>query len=241
MPVYVMFQATHDVFTRGSAPTAAAIQGALERVQTTVNTAPAAARPLQLGNWVGAPRVTRVALLVSTGGRKTRAAWLYEFPDLSDDPALQSEVRRYESIRRERLRTQALENLRRYAGGAAWQNAILTDYNAGINGTVDWWRSGQAADTVTRDAFDLNQQLGSSTEENPVGPDTTHRPPALDPLSPLGGSPLVANALGALKWIVIGGVVLYVAGPALRDVLSASGRRYASRSAARANPKRRRR
>jgi hypothetical protein len=213
-----VFTARNAVLTQGNAPTAAEIEGALRSVQTRSNTAPAAANPLGLGDWVGPrARVTRQALLAIDNHRVTLVAWPYCFPQIDTTTDL---GRRADADRRARLLSQAQGNLARLPrSGDAWSGFALAPYDPVANGGMDWWQNGGAGgagDTHTRDAFDLNQQLGdTSTIENPVGP--PHATPA--GLHVPGGVTDSVNAVGRLvvtgAVVAAGGVALWYAWPLL--------------------------
>ena len=211
-----VFTARNEVFTQANAPTAAEIETALRAVQTTSNTDAAAAHPLGLGDWVGPKaRITRNAVLISTGGRVTNVSWLFQFPnDSTDDAAGQQR----DADRFNRLLTQAQTNLQRLPrSGGNWSDFALIPYEPSANGSVAWWQNGGrggAGDTPTRDGFALGQQFGQNEgTDNPLGP-TTSRPPNLRT------PPIVRDATGLVIAIgVVAGIVYF--GPPIARGLSA--------------------
>jgi hypothetical protein len=212
-------------------PDADTIEAAFRRVQTADNTAPAVARPLNLGRWVGPrPRVTRVMDLRRS---VTRAAWLLDLPPWIT-PTNDEErrlVQRAENDRNERTIDQTWENLRRMTGEGGWVRPSLIPHDPRVHGPVSWWTTPEASTTRTRDGWDRNQIIGGGVNENPIGPNVVTgsdgRPLPTTP--PPTQIPQVgeqaASAMRSLATIAVVGGVLYVAGPALRALFSGSGAR----------------
>lgn len=214
VPGAFVFTARNEVFTQGNAPTAAEIEGALRNVQTTANTSPAAAAPLGLGNWVGPrARITRTAVLLSTGGRVTNVAWLFQFPDDSTPDAAGAQR---DADRFNRLLSQATTNLQHLPrSGGNWADFALIPYEPSANGSIAWWQNGGpggAGDTATRDGFALGQQVGQNAgTDNPIGP-TTQRPPDL------AAPPLVRDLTGLLVAAGVVAGLVYFGPPLARAV-----------------------
>ncbi|MEO8071312.1 MAG: hypothetical protein ABI652_07905 [Acidobacteriota bacterium] len=210
--------ATNEVTFSTNSPTAAQIEGALQAIPVVATRADRAARGLpDDGGWVGSARITRRANALPPGGRLTDVAWLYSWPDRIPASAEATTA----GLIQEYIRANAVVALPVSAG---WKDISIVPYNPTTNGTVAWWESGDAGRTVTRDAFDLNQQTGSNqTRDNPTGPTTTHAPD-FDPLGTHDPNSAMNKLLGlatTLAWVA-GGIaaMVYVVGPIVGAVLS---------------------
>ncbi len=138
------------------------------------------------GTWVGpSPRITRTAPL---GAFHTAVAWVYAWPTAA--PWRTGAPMRALS---EELRANVLREL-----GDGWSVEVLT-FDPAAHGSLDWWRTGGAAVTNTRDAAPvLTDRLRQP--DNPTGPTV---PTA-------SGVPWLALGLGAA--VVVGlGVAVYSA------------------------------
>ena len=109
-------------------------------------------------NWVGLPRVTRVA---QPPAFRTTVAALYGWPSTLIVPPVQALV---DSVARQ-LRAQSSD-----WGEVTWQN-----YAPAAHGALEWWRDGAASITRTRDEFPTEAGRLDAAE-NPTGPttDATH-------------------------------------------------------------------
>ncbi len=203
---YFLVYAQQQVSSQTDASSAASIQAALDTASSFQDNSCGVTIG---GSWIGAPRVTRQATLALSGGRTTRVAALFQYPD---SPVLDTTVRQC---------IQNLVNLQLSTLGQGWGTAQTLDYNPVTNGDVNWWASGQAASTHTQNAFDLNQQTGNtSSVENPTGPQLASNPGDLNPPSPLPS----LNSITTVG-IVIGGLaVLYLAWPVLSGISSGISR-----------------
>lgn len=216
--------AEQQVATQPDAASAAAIQGALQNVITYQDNS---CNITVGGSWVGSPRITRQASAdilspLNPTTRTTRVSWLFQYPDGgASDAAIQNCVK-------------SIADLYLVQTGAGWQPSQIISYNPATNGSVDWWTSGQAAQTATKDAFNLNQQRGgTSTIENPTGPQSV--PPPAD-LGIPGVSADTGSTLVTLAYVAAGVAVLYLLSPIIASIGSNTMRRPAR---AVANPTRR--
>jgi hypothetical protein len=226
MTRYFMVTAQQQVMTQADAATYAQIQGALD---TALSFQDNSCGVTIGGSWVGPPRVTRQASISIANDRITRFAALFSFPDspVTDDTARQC------ILNLVNLQLPFLNPAGTFSLSTNWSNAAITEYNPGSNGSVDWWASGQAANTHTKDAFDLNQQTGhTSTIENPNGP-TVLTPGDLQ--SPLPN--ITSSGLMTTVYVVGGAIALYFLWPVLsgaRTAASNASRGYQMRSRQRA-------
>lgn len=205
-----LLTATNEVTFSTNSPTAAQIEGALQAIPLVAARASRAAHGLpDYGGWVGSPRIVRRANALPPGGRLTDIAWLYSWPDSSSVTA-----------------QTVADYIRSTAGGTGadvgsvaialpasdgWRDVRIIPYNPAVNGSVEWWSSGAASQTITKDAFDLNQQTGSNRSvENVLGPVSIRPPDLANPLGPL---------MDLVPWVVGGLVVVYVVGPLLQAML----------------------
>lgn len=139
-------------------------------------------------NWIGLPRVTRVA---QPPAFRTTVAALYAWPSSVVVAPKQALV---DSVARQ-LRAQSSD-----WGPVTWQ-----DYAPGAHGDVEWWRSGQAAVTRTRDEFPTEAGRLDAAE-NPIGPttDATHPTTVATAASDAFGAG--GSLLTTLVWVaVLGG------------------------------------
>jgi len=158
----VVITATERSTLSASAPSYDAITRALQ----------AARIGLDGSNWIGPPRVTRVA---QPPAFRTTVAALYAWPSSVVVPPVQALV---DSVARQ-LRAQSSD----------WGPVTAYTHAPGAHGEVEWWRSGQAAVTRTRDEFPT--EAGRlDAQENPTGPTTN----ATHPTTVTGA---VGDALGA--------------------------------------------
>lgn len=218
--------------TQADAPSAPAIQGALQAILGLQDNSCGITVG---GSWVGSPRITRIAIANPfQAGRITRFAALFQYPDGgASDADIQHCIK-------------TLADFQLPLIGPNWQASQILPYDPNTNGSLDWWSSGQAAATHTQNAFDLNQQLGgTSTAENPTGPQAASNPANLNPfgsgLNPLANPTGDTSASMTLLYVGIAGVALYFLWPVLaagRDIVAA--RMQARPQAARTNPRKRR-
>lgn len=122
---------------QGNEPDAAAIERAFAGVNLGA----------RLGGFVGRPRITRE--LVTDGdttsrGLYTRAVGLFALPDTDY-------ARQHQTFTVGQARSQVLAALARETGSSDWTQRPLGSYFPDVNGSVEWWSSGQAAQTATRD------------------------------------------------------------------------------------------
>lgn len=178
MPGSLVAYAEERSQLESSAPTAAAITEALRRVTFSP------------GAWLGpAPRVTRVARIGV--GFLTRAAWVWQWTTAHTDDAVANVLQDW---CRQELGAMP---------GAAWTNSVYR-FTPALNGTLEWWSSGQAAVTHTRDEFPvLAGRLDA--EENPVGPTTN----ATHPTTAGDAARAVANRVDDwIPWVAGAAIVL---------------------------------
>jgi hypothetical protein len=208
---YFLVYSQEETLTQTGASTAAEIQGALNAAIGQQN----ACGVTIGGSWVGSPRITRQANLSLSTGRTTHVAWLFQYPE---SPVTESTVQQC---------IKAVVDLQLALLGD-WQPSQILSYNPATNGSVDWWASGQAAATHTQNAFDLNQQFGgTSTIENPTGPQLATPPGNLTP----PGLPSL-DSIKTVAWIVGGAIALYYVWPVLsgtRGAIVRSQKRSATR------------
>ena len=150
------------------------------------------------GFWVGpGPRVVR--------GRfdpcvvRTTLSWLYEYRE-SQDPTI------LPNTWMQTIANPVIERLRRSLEqanvvGGDWRPPTLTAYDPTVHGSVEFWRSGQATNSRTRNGVDLGE------EENRVGPNDA---PGFRQRTTLPR--LLEDTLGPTKYLLIGVGVLAVVG-----------------------------
>jgi len=232
-----LLTATNEVTFSTNSPTAAQIEGALQAIPIVAARADRAARGLpDDGDWVGSARITRRANVLPPGGRLTDIAWLYSWPDRTPASVEASTATEIASYILSKARDATFDGAAALPESAGWRNVAIVPYNPAVNGSLEWWRSGDASRTVTRDAFDLNQQTGSNaTRDNPTGPTTVHAP-NFSPLGTDDPNSAMNKLLGlatTVAWVAGGiAVLVYVVGPLVGAVLSPKP--------ARTNPYRRR-
>lgn len=194
MPGILVTSSEFSVF-EASMPTAAAITNAFARYTPKRN-------PI-LGQWVGpAPRVTRKSVL---GGFETDASWLYTWPN--SDFTTQN----IEALKRN-LHDQVRDGLAELS--SAWSEPVLIPYSTALHGDVNWWLTGQAANTQTREVPAMGIARITDAPENPVGPTTNDTHPTTVPQAfrDLFESPWA--------WVIVGGVALFVAYPYVKPFLA---------------------
>lgn len=222
MDAFILF-VENEVSTQAAAPTAAQVESTLRLLPVNGN------REFKLhaglpgdAGFVGNARITRVARVGLPGGRVTRVAWLYQWPDPPGATPEQN-AQLYADVVRN-----VLANVQTYmptewtingtTQATGWKPPIAVHYDPATNGSIAWWESptGSYA-TTTRDTFNLNQQMGDqSTIDNPIGP-TTNRAPDFDPFhtsNPDSTLNKLIDVATTLAWVVGGVAVLYyVVGP----------------------------
>lgn len=182
MPRY-MVTATEKSATLAGAPSSAAIL-------TVLNDAARAG-----GDWVGpAPRVTKTLHTPSpTQGYWTTFAWPIDV---------------HEGLLEDRLR--AVREGVAYALSriGTWYNLSITPYSESLNGPTDFWTSGNAARTRTRDDFPSGTAR-LDPDENPIGPNDpeTRLPTALDRLG--GAADKAVDTIQAVTTLLVVGAVVY--------------------------------
>lgn len=176
-----------------NAPTAAAITAAFRRARL-------AGGAQDRGDWLGpAPRIVRTATVGERFG--TWAAWVYAWP--TDAPAGGWSL----GPPSDALGQELVNNLARELAGVSggWQTVTATDYARAVNGGLEWWASGEASSTRTRDEFPTGTgRLDAS--ENPRGPTTDATHPST-PGQVLGA---VGGAAESAVWgvVILGGLYL---------------------------------
>ncbi len=230
MGAFVLF-VENEVSSQASAPTAVDIEAVLRSLPVNGNREFKLAAGVPDGaGFVGNARVTRVARVGLPGGRVTRVAWLYQWPD--PPGATQAQLNQLYTDVVNSVIVNTSTYLTNSGIGSSWtstgwKHPVAVPYDPAINGTVDWWTSptGSVA-TATRDSFDLNQQLGQNGSiDNPIGPTTAHAPD-FDPFNtnnPNGALNKAFDAVTTLAWVIGGVAVLYyVVGPIIQAVVPKS-------------------
>ncbi len=213
MGAFILFL-ENEVSFRTQSPSAGTIESALQAIPLVAARATRQASGLlDNGGFVGSARITRRTNLLPPGGRLTDVAWLYSWTPRAT-PALEAEAEREIA---DYIRTEAARFLPGVVG--TWKAPQVLPYNPAVNGSVEWWSSGEASRTNTRDAFDLNEQTGSNASvDNPTGP-TTNRAPDLDPLRTGDPNSAFNKLLDLVPWVVGGLAIYYIGGPILQAVL----------------------
>ena len=176
------------------------------------------------------------SLVTSAQSPQVHIAWVFSLPQ--DDPGTAQTVAAA-------MRSALNSNLH-----GSW-SASVVPYNASLNGSIDWWQSGQAAQSPTRDQFSA-----TASNENPVGPTTAQNTAQslldslqnLNPFRPPPGgtnSPVdaITRLLTTAGIVIAGGTLLYLAWPLLSGLRTTASARQSARARyarARANPSRRR-
>lgn len=122
--------------TQGNEPSADAIDRAFASVNLGT----------RLGGFIGRPRVTRELVTdgaVTQRGLYTRAVGLFAVPDTDYG-------RSHQAFSESQARAQVLAALQRETGSSDWVARPSPTYFPDQHGSVEWWRSGQAAQTSTR-------------------------------------------------------------------------------------------
>lgn len=179
-------------------------------------------------HWVGAPRITRTGGPVFNINTSVAALWAM-------GPRDDATLRRDLATLAERVQG-SLARIDR----SDWGTVTITPYNPTTNGPLEFWSTGAAARTTTRDD---PPGVTTSPPDNPRGETT----PDTHPGSPLPHLPDPIDFLDALKWVVVpvaavGG--LLAARPYFDAVFGGRGARggkSAKGDPARTNPRSRRR
>lgn len=183
-----------------SAPTAEGIASALRAARMGPR--------VEDGDWIGpAPRVTRVAELGAVRGFRTRVTWLYGWPaggPWDERPAL-AELRR---LLAERVAGKLAEEL-----GGDWRAPEAVVWSATLNGSVEWWKSGNAARTRTANEFPTGAGRFDPVE-NPTGPDAGRHPSTVGETVDRARRGLRRSGLGGLA---VGGLALWLGSKLLED------------------------
>lgn len=186
----VIVAAVERSYFESSAPGSTAIRVAFTKYTPHTNRL--------LGAWVGpAPRITRRAIL---GQFETTATWLYAWDDTPYT------TQNWQALQ-ERVRSAVQDGLAELSSD--WGDVTVTPYDPRVNGSVQWWQSGSAAVTRTRDEFPTGAGR-LDAPENPTGPTTERTHPST--LGTVLGS-------GVMPW-VLGGAALIFLGPPLIGMLS---------------------
>lgn len=236
MSFYYVMTTTETSVLQGNAPTYNAIVNALQALQ------------INGGEWLGpGPRVVR-SFSVGLSGNITNVTWAFALDAPYDQAGADSAAQV----------VGAQAQIALLAVSSDFSTVAVTPLDPTLNGTADWWSSGQAAATQTRDNFpELGARL--SAGENPVGPDTsaTTLPTLgggigdlLNKAAPPGSAGAqVLSFLTTAMYFAAGGVALYFLWPVLtgaRNVASsvvdanAPTERRRRSQRARNNPRRRR-
>lgn len=163
------------------------------------------------GSFVGpGPRVVRRSLLQEAGTLtlpqscpvQTSAAWLFSYPD---PPAGLNQSSYVSTIQRQ-LRADLGRTLESGANnvGGMWAPPTFVAYDPALHGPLEFWTSGQAGNTRTRNGADAGQ------EENRVGPDASERFQRRETASDFidrhkfwllaGGAVVAVGAVGFVAW-----------------------------------------
>lgn len=227
MPAIVITSQERNVF-HSDAATADQLQQALTSAASQFQSMPrpADAPPnADSGGWVGpAPRIVRWHDLSLTNPPDvTNVAWVYSWS--TDDP----KWNRYVTQTMQSLVTQnllAISNGRSPHDGN-FTTATAQSFDPAINGSLNWWADGTAANTQTRYVLPPFS-MGSVTDpltwtdvtprDNPVGPGvltTLANAPSRGP-----SVPDVTKLLEVVAWLAAGGIVVYLTWPLLMGLRS---------------------
>lgn len=188
--------------TQGNEPSADAIDRAFAAVNLGT----------RLGGFIGRPRITRELVTdgaVTQRGLYTRAVGLFAVPDTDYG-------RSHQAFSESQARAQVLAALQRETGSSDWVARPSPTYFPDHHGSVEWWRSGQAAQTSTRSSGMVELFATQVAAERADGPNL-----------PLQGTTYADAAGGAAQATMERGVL------AAQDAAAAIGN--AAASAARAN------
>jgi hypothetical protein len=93
--------------------------------------------------------------------------------------------------------------------GKNWVDVQAIPYDPAVHGSLDWWRSGQAAATHT--SRDFAELISLQYTENPIGPDDPNQRPQNLPEIFRQGSQLASQASDLAKSIKFAGYMVLAA------------------------------
>lgn len=145
----------------------------------------------QWGEWIGpGPRVVRFQTS-SVSAYQTHATWVAFWPDTDFTRE------RFEWLEQHLVQVLS-QNLKAITGSSDWSPVIEAPYEPAVNGPVDFWKSGQATATRTRD---VSGGTLTGAHENPLGPDHLVPSTGLN-LGNVGRWVLVGGVLTGLVWVL---------------------------------------
>lgn len=163
------------------------------------------------GGWVGPrARITRQAIIGQSF--QTHAAYLYQWPDNA-----------FTAAHIDYMRAQLLAQVQQMLQPTGDWTVTLEGYAPATNGSIDWWSSGNASITTTRDDFPTTTGRVDATE-NPTGPTTAATHPSTPGQVAAGIGSGLSSILSPVTLLVVA-VAAVILGP---DLLKASKGRGAS-------------
>jgi hypothetical protein len=152
-----------------------------------------------LGRWAGPLRITRTGDL--TAPSTVSVSGLFLFAPVATPPDLRAPLMGADTPadRLRRAVDRELGELVSLIPGVSWAPARVAPYQPARNGDLDWWTSGEAARTNTREPLAPGAGL-TAPRDTPDGPTTpeTRPPNTTDPLGSLRDALPWVVALGAL-------------------------------------------
>ena len=199
---------------------------AIERSTFDVNSPPAAdinrifrQTTAGWGGWIGpSVRVTRQFRSTATDDSETHAANLYALPD-------DQNTRDHGAHIMQTFATTLGNALQTLSEGQTfsynWAPVEVIPYNPRVHGSVEWWRSGRAAQTRTRDSFPTGTARLEATE-NPIGPTDESQVAGAGIAGWLGQ---ISGALGSAALPLLGVVAAFMLLPTLTQAMNARAAR----------------
>ena len=200
-------------------------------------------------SWIGGqPRITRTSVLGSANARTT-VVWPFRIPPGVPVHLRQAYARMFanggrndtletgraislDSVVESTLPITAWDRLTDETPaeiGSSWEPADVAPYNVAVNGPMNFWESGEASNTLTR-----NETRAGIVDQNPVGPDTAATTPT-GLLPGVAGGLTMKGAADIVPWIGAAAVALSVAYVVSKFVSSPSPRREAPPATPRTN------
>lgn len=187
--------------------------------------------------WVGpGPRVTRKTDPLTLHANITQFSW----PITVDAPTLataDSIAHQTASVVQAALRGSLFSRVVDSTISSGWSTVTVAPFSLDVNGTLEWWQSGQAVQTQTRDAF-FQGLARLQPDENPLGPDTPLvRPPTQGEALQNVTDSAVSSTVSTLWPIALLAGTAWIGIMVLPQVMAAHSFSKAFRRSSRKNPR----